>query len=301
MSPPISSTVKERVIQLFLEGKGRNEIAQTLNLSHVRISQGSVTNILRAYKSNTDKASTKATSPCLPQSQVPTEGLEEKDLVNPVCLRDSEEKETNEESSEDQESFVDSWSMIFEQVTEIKKRRRELEQKEKELEQERMQDERARNDLEIREIGLLEVEPLILIARQLQDLGTDINQFLPWSETIHEKAQAENIPTLTKAAYSLAQDLRMYRQLGGLKKNVQLTTHQLDMLNISLQKQQQAVMTLVNLQSLGISESQIVELIDLVNQSGGIGVRQRNMNGSISRSGGQANEFKFKLDDRLIV
>jgi hypothetical protein len=52
MSPPISSTVKERVIQLHLEGKGRNEIAEILNLSHIQISQGSVTNILRTYKTN---------------------------------------------------------------------------------------------------------------------------------------------------------------------------------------------------------------------------------------------------------
>jgi hypothetical protein len=46
----------------------------------------------------------------------------------------------------------------------------------------------------------------------------------------------------------------MYRQLGGLKKSIQLTTQQLEMLNMSLQKQQQAIMTL-KLQSAGISES----------------------------------------------
>jgi hypothetical protein len=80
---------------------------------------------------------------------------------------------------------------------------------------------------------------------------------------------------------------------------------------MSSQKQQQAIMTLVNLQSAGISESEIVELIGLVNQWnkywGGIGVGQRNgsnnsnlnMNAS-SRSGGvKANQFK--LDDRLNV
>jgi len=74
-------------------------------------------------------------------------------------------------------------------------------------------------------------------------MGTDINQFMPWVETIHEKAQAENLPTLTKSAYSVAQDLRMYRRLGELKENIQLTTQQLEMLNMSLQRQQQAIMT----------------------------------------------------------
>jgi hypothetical protein len=45
----------------------------------------------------------------------------------------------------------------------------------------------------------------------------------------------------------------MYRQLEGLKKSVPLTTQQLEMLNMSLQKQKQAIMTLVNLQ-MPISE-----------------------------------------------
>ncbi len=77
MSPPISSTVKERVIQLYLQGKGRNEIAEILNLSHIRISQGSVTNILRTYKANTGKASTtrdflKASEPSGSPSQLQT-------------------------------------------------------------------------------------------------------------------------------------------------------------------------------------------------------------------------------------
>ena len=222
--------------------------------------------------------------------------------INPICLQDSEakDKETTHEvrvqSSEDEyEESCMGWSMVFEQVAEIKKQRRELEEKKRELQQQSMQLEQQRYDLEIREIKLLEAEPLIPIARQLQDLGVDINQFLPWIETIHEKAQAENIPTLTKAAYSLAQDLRMYRQLGGLKKSIQLTTQQLEMLNMSLQKQQQAIMTLVNLHSAGISDSEIVELIGLVNQWGAIEVGQRN------GSGGKANEFRFKLDDKLNV
>ena len=286
MSPPISSAIKERVIQLYLEGKGRNEIAQTLNHSHIRISQGSVTNILRTYKADTSQAPTKATTdfptsePTPSPSQLQTSPTTETKAEDQIPLSEGPAPSQEALSIEDatgpeepikpawsdqvqQESFMDlGWSMVFEQVMQAKQQLRErtllIEQKEKDLEQQRMQVDRARYDLEIREIKLLEAEPLIPIARQLQDLGTDINQFLPWVETIHEKAQAENIPTLTKAAYSLAQDLRMYRQLGGLKKSIQLTTQQLEMLNMSLQKQQQAIMTLVNLQSAGISDSEIV-------------------------------------------
>jgi hypothetical protein len=73
-------------------------------------------------------------------------------------------------------------------------------------------------------------------------------------------------------------------------------TQQLEMLNMSLQKQQQAIMMLVNLQSAGISESEILELIGLVNQWGGVGQRNGSNSNMNDSSGGKE---KFQLNDRL--
>jgi hypothetical protein len=77
MLPPISSAIKERVIELHLQGKGRNQIAEILKVSHIRISQGSVTNILRVYEANTGWAYTttdftKSTEPTSSPSQLQT-------------------------------------------------------------------------------------------------------------------------------------------------------------------------------------------------------------------------------------
>ena len=223
MSPPISSTVKERVIQLHLEGKGRNEIAQILNSSHIRISQGSITNILRRKPGNSAPSQHPETrpqevtpSPPSPddnkgpgQSQVPLrienakgqehvpgcakgpEGPDEVNLVNPVC-QDSEKEttpaevqETQVQSSEVQEeSFMDlEWSRIFGEIEEAKKQRREelllidrrsalLEEQKRLVDYEWRSIEQARYELDRREARLLEVEPLIPVARQLQDLRT---------------------------------------------------------------------------------------------------------------------------------
>jgi hypothetical protein len=427
MSPPISSTVKERVIQLHLEGKGRNEIAEILNLSHIRISQGSVTNILRTYKANTGDASTttdfpKAFEPSPSQLQTsPTSGMKEEGqipvsvsqcpdsgqeplsiedakgpeepatstppavvttsstsipssscrfsstpfpssspvpevspylagvnsypylyphfnpgylspqisevnmgLANPVCLQDSEET-THEEAQEVQvqvqssvqdqdqdqeESLMDiGWSMVFEEVMEAKKQRRDeertLEQKKRELEQQRIQVDRARYDLEIREIKLLEAEPLIPIARQLQQMGTDINQFLPWIETIHEKAEADKIDLKT-ASLRVSEELKLYSQLTGLQKKIQQTQQQISTLDVMYLQKRQAIETLMNLRNAGITEREIAESARFVgvwgkqwqgNGSGG----NTDMNGNRSSSGGKANEFKFKLDDKLNV
>jgi hypothetical protein len=177
MSPPISSTVKDRVVQLHLEGKGRNEIAEILNLSHIRISQGSVTNILRIYKANTasrqapTKATTdfpKASEPSSPSQLQTSSTLEMKEET----IHQAQEVQVQSSEVQDQEeSFIDlGWSTVFRQIEEDKKQRRDelllIEQKKKELEHQRMQIDRARYDLENREARVIEAEPLIPIARQ---------------------------------------------------------------------------------------------------------------------------------------
>jgi len=156
--------------------------------------------------------------------------------------------------------------MVFERVMEAKKQRRDeertLEQKKRELKQQRMRVDRVRYDLEIREIKLLEAEPLIPIARQLQDLGTDINQFLPWVETIHEKAEAEKMDLRT-AGYGLAQELRFYRQFAGIQKAIEKARQQLSVLDMLTAQKQQALSILMNLQAKGVSEAEVVELSNL--------------------------------------
>lgn len=122
-----------------------------------------------------------------------------------------------------------------------------------------------KHDLEAREAKLLELGPLIPSARQLQGYGIGIDEFLPWIETVHEKAEAEKID-VKSAAYNVVQELRLYRQPGGLQKQYQLTTQQLAVLNTFTAQKQQAITTLMNLQLAGFSEKEIMELIGLVNR-----------------------------------
>jgi hypothetical protein len=308
MSPPISSAIKERVIELYLEGKGRNEIAQTLNLSHVRISQGSVSNILRTYKANTDQASTKATCPCPSQLQTSPTSMKGEVQIRlsegpapsqePLSIEDEKGKGPEEPiipaTEVQDESFMD---LVFEQVMESKKQRRDelllIEQKKKELEQQRMQVDRARYDLEIREVKLLEAEPLIPIARQLQDLGTDINHFLPWVETIHEKAEAEKT-NLIAAAYSLAQDLRLYRQFAGIQRATEQARQQLSVLDMLTAQKQQALSILMELQNRGVTEAEIMNLLNFAG-------RWNKHWGSLGPGNGSNNDGGngIKLDDKL--
>jgi hypothetical protein len=322
MSPPISTMVRERVIQLHREGKGRNEITEFLNLSHIRISQGSVTNILRAYKSNTDQASTKAACPS--QLQTSSTSMKEEDQVpvseggqEPLSIEDtkgpeqkaSEEKQTTHEevqSTEDQESFMDSWSMIFEQVMQAKKELRErtllIEQKEKDLEQQKRQIDRAKYELEVREARCLEVEPYLPVARRLQDLKIGLEESIPWFETIAEKAEAERIDQRT-AAYRVASELRFYRQFAGIRKAIGQARQQLSVLDMLTAQKQQALSMLMNLLAKGLTEAEIMNLLDFADrrnkQWGGLGDGNGdNVNGS---NNGWFSLNDLKLDSELHI
>jgi hypothetical protein len=169
MSPPILSTVKERVIQLHLEGKGRNEIAEILNSSHTRISQGSVTNILNAWKlehgnsepsqphpetrpqevSPTPPSPDDSTSPGQSQEHVPLS------IENAKVQEHIPVPEGAKASDQDhEESFMDlGWSMVFEEVREAKKQRHDelllIERKKRELEERKRQIDQSKYDLKL--------------------------------------------------------------------------------------------------------------------------------------------------------
>src|SRR5215470_14070074 len=92
---------------------------------------------------------------------------------NSVCLQDSEKKETTHEEAQEhqssevqdsvqEESFMDlGWSMVFEEVMEDKKQRRDklllIDHRKRELEEQKRQIDRAKYDLEVREARCLEV------------------------------------------------------------------------------------------------------------------------------------------------
>ena len=48
----------------------------------------------------------------------------------------------------------------------------------------------------------------------------EVEPFLPWLETIAEKAEAERIDQTT-AAYRVASELRFYRQFSGIQKAIE--------------------------------------------------------------------------------
>ena len=95
----------------------------------------------------------------------------------------------------------------------IDRRKQKLSEWKKRLEQ-------MQYDLTARETRILESEPYLSLARQLQEMKLALEDALPWIETIREKAEAENVDIRT-TAINVAQELRLYRQSGGIHKQIE--------------------------------------------------------------------------------
>ena len=88
---------------------------------------------------------------------------------------------------------------------------------------------------------------------------------MPWIETVKELAQLQNMDIKTAALY-VAQERRFSRQLGGLQRSIEQARGELKMLNITITQKQEAVTVLIDLLNRGVTESQIVHLINFAGE-----------------------------------
>jgi hypothetical protein len=80
--------------------------------------------------------------------------------------------------------------------------------------------------------------------------------FLAGIETINEVAQIQNMDIKSAAIY-VAQELRFSRQLGGLRRQIEIAQGQLKMLNTISAQKEKALSILAKLQNKGISSDAI--------------------------------------------
>jgi hypothetical protein len=74
-------------------------------------------------------------------------------------------------------------------------------------------------------------ESFFSVAKQLQNLGIGMEEALPWIEILREKAEAENVD-IRRTAINVAQELRLYRQSGGIHKQIERANQELALVSI---------------------------------------------------------------------
>jgi len=123
------------------------------------------------------------------------------------------------------------------ELLEIQRQRQELEVEKRNIAQLMYNIDQQKKALEAR---VFEVQDLIPSAKYLKEIGIGFDQALVWIDCIREKADKERIDLRT-AAWIVAQDLRLYSELGGLSKAIQEATQQLAMLKMVNEQQKRAI------------------------------------------------------------
>jgi hypothetical protein len=117
------------------------------------------------------------------------------------------------------------------------------------MKKERREIEFNRRPLEDR---IKKVKDVLPLAEQLLQFRIGIGEILAFHSAVFEKADVKKI-SLDAAAYRIAEDIRYYRQLDGFKHEHDKVIQQICMLNAIAANKQAVLMSLIRLQTMGIS------------------------------------------------
>ena len=109
-------------------------------------------------------------------------------------------------------------------------------------------------NLKDRETSVFEAEPFLSVAKQLQNLEIGME----WISILQEKSQVENVD-IKKTTITVAQELGQY---GDIQKQIERANQELTLINMETMQRQQALTVIHNLLGRGVTESQIVQLIN---------------------------------------
>jgi transcriptional regulator with XRE-family HTH domain len=132
------------------------------------------------------------------------------------------------------------------------------------LRKERMELDEERLAFETR---LATVKDVLPLAEQITRLKMGVDELLAFHSAVYEKADMERIP-LDTAAYKIVEDIRDYSQLGLLKKEQDRLQQQIFMSNMIMASRQQALVSLIRLHSLGVSDMEIKNMAQLIDLNG---------------------------------
>jgi hypothetical protein len=130
---------------------------------------------------------------------------------------------------------------------------------------------------------LEEVKDTLPLAEQLLQYGVGINEVLAFMLAVDEKADMENIPR-GAAAYKVIEEIRDYSQLGGLKKEQERLQQQIFLSNMIMTTREQALVALMRLQALGVTDMEIKNKARLMDFDSILSLKEKN-NGNTNNNG----------------
>jgi regulator of replication initiation timing len=144
----------------------------------------------------------------------------------------------------------------------------------------RMEVDHDRQNLEAR---LEEVKDTLPFAEQLSQYGVGISEVLAFMLAVDEKADMERTSS-GAAAYKVIEEIRDYSQLGGLKKEQDRLQQQIFMSNMIMTTRQQAFVSLMRLQALGVTDMEIKNMARIMDFDSILSLKEKN-NGNTNNNG----------------
>jgi hypothetical protein len=105
------------------------------------------------------------------------------------------------------------------------------------------------------------------LAQKMVALNIDIQQLLVFESTVNQLAKQNNLPPYV-AAWRLFNDIKDYNKIGGLRKELERLLTQVFAVKQMCFSQNKSMMAMLNLQSRGITEDQIISLNNFLESNG---------------------------------
>jgi hypothetical protein len=125
------------------------------------------------------------------------------------------------------------------------------------------------NNCKMLEERVAKCQSVLPLCEQIVRIRIGIGQLLAFHTAVSEKSEIHNL-SMDRAAYRVMEDIQDYNKLGGIKKQLSDVSKNVFVMNQFLARQNKAVMSLVKLQSLGVTENQILSLHSILQKNSNI-------------------------------
>jgi 5'-3' exonuclease len=104
------------------------------------------------------------------------------------------------------------------------------------------------------------------VLQRIRSMGIDMDELLPFSLAVNEKARTCNLP-ISAAAYRVIEDIENYNRIGGMNKEITRLAVQIYGMNEICAPRNKAITSLLKLQSYGISDQEVLNVYEYLNRT----------------------------------
>lgn len=113
----------------------------------------------------------------------------------------------------------------------------------------------------------MQYRQVLPLCQQITRLGIGIEELMAYHSAVIKRVDEDGIPVCS-APYRLMMDIDYYNKLGGLKKELNDTFMNLQMVNLVAARQNTAANIVMRLLSFGITEDQILNACRVIEMNG---------------------------------